>query len=80
MKSLKKVLALMLAMIMCLSMSGMAVFAAEPAKISVTGVTSGDTVKFYQVLKFDSNAAATGGWVNAEGFGLTEAQIKQIVG
>ena len=48
--------------------------------ISVSGLSSGDKVSFYQVLKFDSSAAASGGWVNSTGFTLTEEEIQKILG
>jgi len=68
-------------------------FAAEGAptdtSISVTGLEVGDTVNFYQVLKYDETATSTGGWVATEKFaynettntnGLTETDIQKIVG
>ena len=48
--------------------------------ISVTGLEKGDTVNFYQVLKYDETATTTGGWVAATGFTLTNAQIQKILG
>lgn len=84
MKNTKKLIALLLAFTMVLSM-GMSAFAAEGApadkSISVTGLEDGDVVNFYQVLKFDETATKTGGWVAAEGFtALTEAQIQKMLG
>lgn len=85
MKKMKKMIALMLALVLCLSMSGMAAFAAEgvPAdtSISVTGLETGDTVNFYKVLAFDETATETGGWVAATGFtGLSTDDIQKILG
>ena len=48
--------------------------------ISVSGLSTGDKVSFYQVLKFDSSAGATGGWVNSAGFTLTDDEIQKILG
>ena len=48
--------------------------------ISVSGLSTGDKAGFYQVLKFDPSAAATGGWVNSSGFTLTEDEIQKILG
>ena len=63
----------------------MPAFAAEGApadtSISVSGLETGDTVNFYQVLKYDETATATGGWVNAsDKITLTEEEIQKIVG
>jgi len=68
-------------------------FAAEGApadtSISVSGLETGDTVNFYQVLKYDETATATGGWVATTAFaydatnntnGLTTDDIQKIVG
>ena len=79
MKHMKRMMALMLAFVLCLSMSGMAAFADEtPAAqpesgefnkgtfsqtaettISATGLTAGDTVEVYQLVKWD---ATTSDW------------------
>ena len=85
MKNLKKIIALMLAMVMVIGTMSIASFAAEGApadtSIKVTGLETGDTVNFYQVLKYDETATLTGGWVAAEGFtGLTQAQIQKMLG
>jgi len=62
----------------------MSAFAAEGAptdtSISVSGLEAGDTVNFYQVLKYDETATTTGGWVNATGFSLTNPQIQKMLG
>ena len=83
MKHLKKVIALVLTLVTALAMATPA-FAAEgkpaDASISVSGLEAGDKVNFYQVLKYDETAAATGGWVNATGFTLTNDEIQKIVG
>ena len=84
MKAIKKMVALMLAFMMCLTMGGFSVFAAEgkpaDASIEVSGLEAGDKVNFYQVLKYDETASETGGWVNATGFTLTDDEIQKIVG
>ena len=84
MKHMKKVITLLLAVVMTLAMSSVA-FAAEgkPAdtSISVTGLEARDTVNFYQVLKYDETANATGGWVAATGFtDLSQDDIQKILG
>ena len=76
--------ALVIAAVMVMTMA-MPAFAAEgkPAdtSISVSGLEAGDTVNFYQVLKFDETATTTGGWVAATGFtGLTTLQIQKMLG
>jgi fimbrial isopeptide formation D2 family protein/LPXTG-motif cell wall-anchored protein len=84
MKHIKKVFSLLLAFAMTMGMAT-TVFAAEgkpvDESISVSGLETGDTVNFYQVLKFDETATTTGGWVAAPGFtGLTTAQIQKMLG
>ena len=82
----RKFSAIVLAIVMVLMYAvPMSAFAAEgvPAdtSISVTGLETGDTVSFYQVLKYDETATTTGGWVAATGFtGLTTTQIQKILG
>ena len=83
MKNMKKLIALLLAMTMVLSM-GISAMAAQgeqtlDTSISVSGLEEGDTVEFYQVLKFDETAAKTGGWAAATGFTLTQAEIQKIL-
>ena len=84
MKHVKRMMALMLAFVLCLSMSGMAAFAAEgkPAdtSISVTGLEKGDKVNFYKVLAFDETKTTTGGWKAADGFTLEDAEIQKMLG
>ena len=77
-------MALLLSLIMVFSVVGTAL-AAEGApadtSISVSGLENGDTVNFYQVLKYDETATATGGWVAATGFtSLSTDEIQKIVG
>ena len=50
--------------------------------VSVKSLEDGDVVDFYRVLQFsqDSSAKATGGWVNAPGFTLTDAEIQKLLG
>ena len=64
MKHMKRMMALMLAFVLCLSMSGMAAFADEtPAApsydypLTVTDLAKGDTVKFYQVVEWVGETA-----------------------
>ena len=85
MKKVKKIMALMLAMIMVMGTLSIATFAAEGAptdkSIKVTGLETGDKVNFYQVLKYDETATTTGGWVAATGFtDLTTVQIQKMLG
>ena len=85
MKNMKKLIALLLAMVMVIGTMSMTAFAAEgkptDTSISVTGLEDGDTVNFYQVLKFDETATTTGGWVAAEGFtALKVEQIQKMLG
>ena len=88
MKHLRKVMALVLAALVAL-VAATPAWADDPvptnnqtldAKISVSGLDNGDSVAFYQVLKFDQDASATGGWVNGTGFSLTTTEIQQILG
>ena len=54
--------------------------ASADATISVSGLEAGDTVNFYQVLKYDETATVTGGWVAATGFTLSNTQIQKMLG
>ncbi len=83
MKRFKKMMALVIAIAMVLSMS-IAAFAEDAAtpsgaltvdpKISITGLQDGDTVQFYKVLKWDN------GWKLADGFTLTDSELATVVG
>lgn len=72
----KKLSACILALTMVLVLS-VSAFAADPSldsSISVTGLNPGDSVAFYQVLKYDP--AAKGGWSLTDDFaGLTVANF-----
>ena len=69
MKNFKKMLALIIAMVMIVGTMSMAAFAAgedgltTDAKISITGLTDGDTVKLFKVLE----------WTDGTGWTLTQA-------
>ena len=85
MKKMKKMIALMLALVLCLSMSGMAAFAADDTDpmtetVSVSGLENGDTVKFIKVIQWDDQ----NGWTYVEGLtpaeGETLPDIKTITG
>ena len=87
MKRLKRIMALVIAMVMVLGMTT-SVFAAGETNnlsvdttISISGLDDGDAVKFYQVLKYDQNATETGGWSAATGFtSLTTDEIQKMLG
>ena len=83
-KALRKMMALVIAMVMVLAMTLPAMAATnnltKDGTINVSGLEEGDTVEFYRVLKFDSDAAATGGWSADTGFtDLTTAQIQKML-
>lgn len=76
MKHLKKVLALVIAMVMVMAM-GATAFAADgdltvDEKVTVTGFEEGDTVTAYQFITWD---AENNQWKVADGVGLTLEQI-----
>lgn len=88
MKTFKKLTALMLALVLVLAMS-VTVFAADetPAydkPLTVTGLTKGDTVKFYQVVKWvgettdDSDVA---GWKALDAYSsvLTKDKLTEVL-
>ena len=50
---------------------------APDSVITITGLANGDTVKFYQVLKYDQNA--TKGWSKTADFNLTDDQVNTIL-
>jgi len=80
---MKKLVSLVLALAMILTIGAVFADEAVPAdtSISVSGLDTGATVNFYQVLKFDPNATTTGGWAAAPGFtALTTDQIQKILG
>ncbi len=76
MKTIKKVITLLLAAVMVLAMSAVSFAAAgdltvDP-KVTVTGFEAGDTVTAYQFVTWDE---ANNQWKVADGVGLTLAQI-----
>jgi fimbrial isopeptide formation D2 family protein/LPXTG-motif cell wall-anchored protein len=92
MKNMKKMMALVIAMVMIVSTMGLPAFAAGETNnlsvdgtISVSGLEAGDKVDFIPVLVFDQDATSTGGWKAAPGFddattGLTVAEIQKMLG
>jgi fimbrial isopeptide formation D2 family protein/LPXTG-motif cell wall-anchored protein len=87
MRHVRKLFAFALTLVMAFAMCATAIADSTPtgnvtsdATISVTGLEQGDSVTFYQVLKYDSEAADTHGWSNGDGFNLTEDQIQKILG
>ena len=81
MKHVRKALAFVMTLVMALSVA-LPAFAAldKDGSISISGLEEGDKVSFYQVLKFNADAPKTGGWENASGFTLTDAEIQKILG
>lgn len=81
-KTMKKLLPLLLAVVMCLAFAGAALAEGETPQggltlddsISVTGLQDGDTVSFYKVLQWDN------GWKLADGFTLTDDELAAVVG
>lgn len=82
MKNLKKIMALMLAMVMVMGTMSMTAFAApgdrtSDTEISVTDLTVGDVVTPYQVIEWKDNT----GWAFTEKFKtLTADDLKEILG
>ena len=77
MKNVKKIMALMLAMVMVIGTMGLTAFAAPgdltvDAEVTVTGFEEGDTVTAYQFVTWDT---ANNQWKVADGVGLTLDQI-----
>ena len=84
MKKTKRMIALLIALVMVMSMS-MSAFAAAPATdpydqpLTITNLEEGDTVDFYQIIKWDpDDATSIGGWVPIAP--LTRDQLKEIIG
>lgn len=76
MKSFKKIMALVIAMMMVL-VTAMPAFADDTTPkhnltldnaISITALEAGDKVDFYQILEFNQDATTTGGWVATAAF------------
>ena len=80
MKRLKKMMALVIAMVMVLGTMNMAAFAATAgdltpdATITIEGLDSGDTVHLYQILQWDEND----GWVLLHADGQ-ESPLKALI-
>lgn len=82
MKHMKKMMALVIAMVMIIGTMSIGVFAADTPQggltvdpeISVTGLQQNDSVTFYKVLKWDN------GWKVAEGFTLSDDELAKVVG
>lgn len=89
MKKFKRMMALVIAMVMIVSaMSAFTAFAADPETpaydhpLTVTGLTKGDTVQFYQVIEWVGEATGNvAGWKAKAPFDtyLTEAKLKEIL-
>ena len=86
MKNMKKLIALLLAFTMVMSM-GIGAFAAEEPSaydkpLTITGLATGDVAYFYQILKWDpDNENQVGGWVATEDYAslLTKAKLTEIL-
>lgn len=83
---LKKILALTVATVMVVSM-GLMSFAATnnralDGSMTVSGLTSGDEVVFYQILQWSGTHSGTGGWITGPGSSqeLTDAKILEMIG
>jgi len=85
MKKIKKILALVLALTMCMGMASTVAFAAEDTDkmtetVSVSGLEDGDSVKFIKVIQWDDE----NGWTYVTGLtpaqGETLPDIKTITG
>lgn len=90
MKHIKRVMALIVAMVMLVCAMNISAIAEEPAEpaydkpLTVTGLASGDTVKFYQVVKWvgetadDSDVA---GWKAVSPYDtiLTKAKLTEVL-
>ena len=91
MKTLRKMMAWMLTLVMCLSITSIVAFAADdptPAAtaydhpLTVTGLTAGDTVKFYKVIEWVGEAEGNvAGWKAVAPYDsvLTEAKLKEVL-
>ena len=82
MKHFKKMIALVIAMVMIVGTMNLAAFAAgedglnTDAKITITGLTQGDTVNLYKVLEWTDGT----GWTLTSGFtGLNTAGINALI-
>ena len=79
MKKMKKMMALVIAMVMVLSMSIPAMAEVAAKTIKVNGLEEGDNVKYYKVIEWKSDGS---GWAFVAPFAglLSEAQQKEIIG
>ena len=76
-KTMKKLLPLLLAVVMCLAFAGAALAEVGANTIKVDGLSAGDTVKYVQVIKWDQE----NGWVRATGFeDLSDDVFNAVVG
>ena len=81
MKRIKKIMALVIAMAMVLTMMSVAAFADDEglttdATISITGLEEGDTVNLYKVLEWTDGT----GWTLTQGFaGLDTAGVNALI-
>ena len=86
MKKMRKMIALMIAMVMVIGTMSMTAFAAEPREfeggdfitppettISATDIKAGDTVEVIQLVKWDTTA---GDWALSADYGVTLAELK----
>lgn len=88
MKSLRKILAVLVATAMVAGMGVMAFgdptnnMMAYDGSLEVQGLVDGATVTFYQILKWDQSHSGTGGWVIADGYNgtMTDPEIVALIG
>lgn len=84
MKQIKRLFAVMIAFLLVVPFFATRLFAADyDEKLTITGLTNGDEVHFYKIVKWDpTNADAVGGWVAVAPFDdvLDKAALQKVLG